>query len=156
MSIGKDSRIWSMGHVLVYLKQHGLVGGLKAAARVLGGRVAVRSDPSLYAKWVLQREPSVDGLERMRTLSRSFHYQPLLSVVTPVFNTDARWLRACIESVENQAYPHWQLCLADDGSTNPGTLEVLRECAGHPRTRMIALPANAGISSALNAALTLA
>ena len=44
---------------------------------------------------------------------------PLVSVIVPVFNTDARWLRACIESVKRQAYPRWQLWLADDGSGTP-------------------------------------
>jgi len=145
-----------MRYLLTYLKQHGLIAGLKAAARVLRGRVAVRSDPSLYEKWVLQRDPSVERLERLRMLSSSFQYQPLVSVVTPVYNTDPRWLRACIESVRNQAYPHWELCLADDGSTNPETLDVLRECAGDVRIKMTTLQKNAGISAALNAALTLA
>ena len=90
MSIGKDPRTWDMRHLLMYLKQHGMIGGLKAAARVLRGRVAVRSDPSLYAKWTLQREPSAEGLALMRTRSTAFQYQPLVSVVTPVYNTDAR------------------------------------------------------------------
>jgi GT2 family glycosyltransferase len=145
-----------MKHLLTYVKQHGLIEAVKAAARGLRGRVAVRSDPSLYEKWVLQQEPSVEDLERMRMLSSSFQYQPLLSVVTPVYNTNARWLRACIESVKNQAYPHWQLCLADDGSTNAETLYVLREYAGDARIKIIALEKNSGISAALNAALTLA
>ena len=92
----------------------------------------------------------------MRKRADSLAYRPLVSVVTPVYNTDARWLRACIESVKSQAYPNWQLCLADDGSTRAETHAVLREYEGDPRIRIKRLAANSGIAVASNEALALA
>ncbi len=76
------------------------------------------------------------GLRRCDERSASFPYRPLVSVVTPVYNTDPRWLRACIESVKSQAYPNWQLCLADDGSTRAETRALLREYEGDPRIKI--------------------
>jgi GT2 family glycosyltransferase len=127
-----------------------------AAARTLHGRLSERSNPTLYDMWLSQRTPSAKDLARMRTRSETFAHRPLLSVVTPVYNTDARWLRACIESVKAQVYDRWQLCLADDGSVKPETREVLREYQGDPRIRIHTLPRNSGIAVASNAALALA
>ena len=46
-------------------------------------------------------------------------YKPLISVVMPVFNTNTEWLIAAIESVQAQLYSNWELCIADDASTDP-------------------------------------
>jgi GT2 family glycosyltransferase len=127
-----------------------------AAVRTLHGRLSERSNPALYDMWLARHTPSAKDLASMRTRSESFAYRPLLSVVTPVYNTDARWLRACIESVKGQAYPHWQLCLADDGSTRPETRDALVAFKDDPRIRIHTLPCNGGIALASNAALALA
>ena len=133
-----------------------LRGRLIVAARTLRDQLAGSSSPSMYREWLTRRASTPEDLARMRVLSDSFGYRPLVSVVTPVYNTDSRWLRACIESVKNQAYPYWQLCLADDGSTRPETRKVLLEYQDDPRIRIHMLPANAGIAAASNAGLSLA
>ena len=51
--------------------------------------------------------------------------KPLISVAVPVYNADPYLLNYCIRSVQTQQYPHWQLCLADDGSTREGLKEQL-------------------------------
>jgi O-antigen biosynthesis protein len=51
--------------------------------------------------------------------------RPLISIVTPVFNTDSIVLKECIESVLKQSYQVWELCLCNDASTLPATREVL-------------------------------
>ena len=131
-------------------------GHLLAAARIVHGRLSASSHPSTYQMWLSQHTTTDHRLQEMRALSEAFTFRPLVSIVTPVYNTDARWLRACVESVRRQAYPYWQLCLADDGSTRQETQDVLRELAGDPRIAIHTLPANAGIAAASNAALALA
>jgi glycosyltransferase involved in cell wall biosynthesis len=131
-------------------------GRLMAAARTLHGTLAEGARNSRYQIWLRERALSPAMIEEMRRRSASLPYRPLVSVVTPVYNTDARWLRACIESVRSQAYPNWELCLADDGSTRAETRAVVREYEGDPRIKIKRLAANAGIAAASNEALTLA
>jgi hypothetical protein len=133
-----------------------LNGRLLSAARTLHGRLSSSSYPTLYQYWLSRHAASVEALRKLRERAAKLGYRPLVSVVTPVYNTDARWLRACVESVKRQAYPNWELCLADDGSTLEETRAVLQEYEGDPRIKVRTLPHNAGIAAASNAALSLA
>ncbi|MFG6687551.1 glycosyltransferase family 2 protein [Mariniflexile sp. HNIBRBA6329] len=44
-------------------------------------------------------------------------HKPLISILTPFKNT-APYLSACINSILNQTYPHWELLIVDDHSTD--------------------------------------
>lgn len=145
-----------LGEILLAAGRLGFRGRLMDAARTLHGRLSERSHASLYRMWLQQRSSSPERVVEMSRRADLLAYRPLVSVVTPVYNTDARWLRACIESVKNQAYPNWQLCLADDGSTRAETRTVLREYEDDPRIRIKRLAANSGIAAASNEALALA
>lgn len=82
---------------------------------------------------------------------------PLISVLLPVYNTPARWLRRCIESVIAQRYREWELCIADDASTEPETKAVLGEfCARDSRIRLVLRAQNGHISASSNSALAMA
>ena len=75
----------------------------------------------------------------------------------PVYNSDERWLRAAIKSVQDQLYTNWELCIADDHSSDPRVGEVLREL--QPRATRLKLhfrEVNGHISAASNSALALA
>ncbi len=79
--------------------------------------------------------------------------KPLISILTPVYNTDEKLLRRCIHSVLYQAYPHWELCLVDDGSSEAHIRPVLEEyAAGDDRIKIYFLAENHGISTATNRA----
>ena len=52
-----------------------------------------------------------------------FDYQPLISVVTPTFNTPKQFLIEMIESILAQTYANWELCIADGASNNWKFLE---------------------------------
>lgn len=83
--------------------------------------------------------------------------KPVISMVTPVYNTDEALLRRCIHSVLFQAYPHWELCLADDGSDRPHVRRVLEEHAAlDARIKVRFLERNQGIAGASNSAAALA
>ncbi len=74
---------------------------------------------------------------------------PRISLITPVYNVDAEWLRRCVESVKAQWYPYWELCLCDDGSTRQETVELLDEYRGSdPRIKVIREDVNRGIAAA--------
>lgn len=83
--------------------------------------------------------------------------QPLISIVMPVYNPPITFLRAAIESVLRQVYPHWELCIADDCSSDECVANLLREYSSlDKRIRVTYLENNRGISEASNAALRLA
>jgi len=83
--------------------------------------------------------------------------KPVISLVVPVYNPDLGELNNCIRSVLYQAYPNWQLCLADDCSTAPGVRESLEMWAAKDsRIRITFLENNLGISGATNSAAEMA
>jgi O-antigen biosynthesis protein len=86
-----------------------------------------------------------------------FAYQPRVSIIMPVFNIEAKWLRRAISSVQAQTYPNWELCICDDGSTAPDTIRALVDLENEEnRLRVKRLPENGGISKASNEALAIA
>jgi len=128
-------------------------GGLLGTLRVIRNLQASDHHAALYGRWIELNTPAAEALDRMRTDVETLACRPRISIVTPVYNTDPRWLRACIESVRRQVYPNWELCLADDGSTSEETLRVLQQCEGDPRIHVVRSPVNRGISMASQAAL---
>lgn len=79
-----------------------------------------------------------------------------IAVLVPTYNTDPDMLEAMIASVQQQIYPHWQLCIADDASTQPHVRTLLEGYAQQdPRIRLSLSSSNQGVSSTTNRALTL-
>ncbi len=113
--------------------------------------------PSEYHKWLEHHRATPRDLDRMRQEALAFVYQPLVSIITPVFNTPVRWLRECIESVLTQTYENWELILIDDHSTDPETLRCLTELAASDSRIIVAKDEEKrGISAASNRGLALA
>jgi len=107
--------------------------------------------------WIQKNEPRKEELERMREECKNFEYRPKISIITPVWNTNEKWLRAAIESVLNQVYDNWELCITDGGSTMPHVKKILKEYAKKDkRIKVKFLPENKGIAGNSNEALKLA
>jgi glycosyltransferase involved in cell wall biosynthesis/tetratricopeptide (TPR) repeat protein len=101
-------------------------------------------------------EPAYDFPQLQQQLS-ALSERPLISVIVPVYETDPRMLEWCIESVRRQVYPNWELCIADDGSTNPHMRDIVLGYGRlDRRIKLTFLDENQGIAAASNAALTLA
>jgi len=110
-----------------------------------------------YQIWLKKHTPTKEELERQRKLSKKFKYRPKISIITPVYNPDEKWLRACVESVLNQTYNNWELCLADDASTKPHVRKVLEEYRKKDkRIKVVYRKKNGHICRASNSALKLA
>lgn len=83
--------------------------------------------------------------------------QPLVSVLTPVYDPSDDVLRACIASVRAQTWSNWELILVDDASPSTHISPLLAEVAAtEARVRIAERPANGGIVAASNDALELA
>jgi GT2 family glycosyltransferase len=110
-----------------------------------------------YRLWRRRNEPSPAQLKKMAQTAKKLAYRPVISIVVPVYKTPEKVLREAIESVRNQIYGQWELCLADDGSECPELASLLKEYAEKDaRIRFVQLPQGGGISSATNAATSLA
>ncbi|VVM08318.1 partial O-antigen biosynthesis protein, partial [Methylacidimicrobium tartarophylax] len=108
-----------------------------------------------YAGWIAAYQ-RLDGADReaIRREIERFPRRPLLSIVTPVFNSPAKWLQRAIDSVQKQLYPEWELCLADDASSAAHIRSLLEENQKKDRRiRVTYRDKNGGISAASNSAL---
>jgi len=70
-----------------------------------------------YQEWIILNEPDEPELEKQRLQSDKFNKKPLISIVTPVFNPPVDVLEVLIESVLEQTYPNFELCLGDFGDS---------------------------------------
>lgn len=129
-----------------------------AETMLANAALGVTSENARYAQWIDQYDTLTDAEgEVMREHVKSMGEPPLISVVMPVYNTPAELLRQCIDSVLNQIYPHWELCIANDASTAPEVRKVLNQYAMRdPRIKVIHRSENGHISAASNSALGLA
>lgn len=110
-----------------------------------------------YASWIREHEPDAEELEEQRRESARWAARPKISLLIPVHNTPERFLDEMLASVAGQTYDHWELCLVDGCSTEPGTLTVLKKWeAREPRFRIERLEENLGIAENTNRALDMA
>ena len=110
-----------------------------------------------YERWQQQHEPRAADYPRLKETLQLLPYKPLISVILPVYNTPEPFLRAAIDSVINQIYPHWELCIADDASTELHVQEILEDYLEQdPRIKAVFRPENGHISQNSNSALKLA
>ncbi|ACU54875.1 glycosyl transferase family 2 [Acidimicrobium ferrooxidans DSM 10331] len=111
-----------------------------------------------FSRWIERNERiNQDDRERVARELATWEHPPLISVLMPVYNTPIRHLVTAIESVRAQWYPHWELCIADDASTDPEIRPILtRYQEADPRIKVAFRDENGGISANSNTALTLA
>jgi GT2 family glycosyltransferase len=135
-------------------------GGWEAFCEARGRAPWARifEEPALtYRSWVAEydtlRKKDVKLINRRLS---HLSYQPLISVLMPLYNTPEPWLRRALESVCEQVYPHWELCIGNDASTAPHVRRVLDEFARRDaRIRVVHRPRNGHIVAASNSALEL-
>jgi glycosyltransferase involved in cell wall biosynthesis len=116
-----------------------------------------RSSSQAHENWIASE--MLDDVDRVaiRQHIAGLARHPVFSVVVPVYDTDPRHLSAMIASVTKQAYPYWELCIADDKSTDPAVARIVREAAAVDRRIKVAFRAvNGHVCAATNTALGLA
>lgn len=108
-----------------------------------------------YPNWLARNE--VLDIEAMTQEIATFHCQPKISIAMPVYNVEEKWLQLCIDSILNQVYTNWELCMADDASTDPNVKKILTEYQQlDERIRVVFREQNGHISEATNSALAIA
>jgi glycosyltransferase involved in cell wall biosynthesis len=110
-----------------------------------------------YQEWLKLNEAHPQNLKAYCKKCDAFIYRPTISIVMPVWNTEKRCLQNAIDSIINQLYPNWELCIADDASTKPHVKKILSAYViKDHRIKVKLLKENLNISGATNEALSLA
>lgn len=106
-----------------------------------------------YDEWFNATKVTKEELERQR--NTEFEFAPMISIIVATFNTKEEYLKEMIDSVRNQSYSNWQLCIGD-GSTNDSVEKYVKEHYGDDsRIVFKKLEKNYGISGNMNGALEL-
>ena len=131
----------------------GQYGSLKGVLRKLDAKKIEFGARSQHGTASFPNEEEA-GRQRDTKFSRNIKF----SILVPLYNTPEKFLRQAVDSVREQTYGNWQLCLADGSDAEHGDVErICREYASEDvRIYYRKLPANEGISGNTNACLSMA
>ena len=107
-----------------------------------------------YDDWIVENEPKREMYEEQR--SHKFETAPLISIVTPAYNTPSKFFDELMVSLQSQTYGNWELCLADGGSSEDTIATFKSWQQKEPRLKLNILGENRGIAGNTNAAAELA
>ena len=110
-----------------------------------------------YQEWIQNNDTKNDEkYKKITEKIKGLEYQPHISIVMPVYNPPIKLLESAIQSVIDQVYPYWELCIADDASTNPDVKILLKTFSEQDeRIKTVFREENGHISAASNSALSL-
>ncbi len=134
---------------VLYLKHF----GFKEFMVRLSDRIEPEEVP--YGPWYEKHKASPEELERQR--KHPLPRRPLISIAVPLYHTPGTYLKEMIQSVKDQTYRDWELCLADGSPEDEEMNRILREFVREdPRIRVRRMRENQGIVGNTNAALAMA
>ena len=142
----------------------GCYGSLKGIARKINAKMIERQARVQHGTASF---PEIEEAARQRL--HKFDREVKFSILMPLYNTPEKFLRQAIESVIDQTYENWELCLADGSDGEHAYVEeICREYMNRdkqylrPRSSLYCrilykkLPKNEGISGNTNACLSMA
>ena len=108
-----------------------------------------------YQRWIYKHE--INTKQDILVQLEKFELKPKISIIVPIYNPEPEFLKKCIDSVIDQNYTNWQLCLADDCSTDIQVIELLKEYGEkYENINVVFRKENGNISEASNSALNIA
>ncbi len=114
-----------------------------------------QADDVDYEEWYKNHKPTMEELQRQR--EAKFDYEPMISILVPVYNTPEEFLKQMIQSVRKQTYDNWELCIANANPANETVAEILRiSSTKDERIKVKDVPENEGIAQNTNAVLAIA
>lgn len=145
-----------------YFQKHGLRALFKKSVH----KIQNIQDDYDYNEWYKKVRISDDELAKQRESAADFAMQPSFSIVIPVYATPEKFLRRMLDSIREQTYPKFEVCLVDatpyakiqhDPAQGRTPQEVLAEyAAADSRFRYATLTENLGIAENTNAAIRMA
>lgn len=127
-------------------RTHGMAGVMRKTAFKMERWLQGRHPDKAYQRWILDCEPYL-------WLSPP-EQGPLISILTPVYNPDPKFLQETLDSVLAQHYSRWEWILADASTAPEVHLLLDRYAAQDSRIVVQRLPKNLGIAGNSQVALS--
>lgn len=114
-------------------------------------------DRNNYNKWIKNKLKLTALSEDYKNTILSLNNHPRISIIIPVYNPPIKFLDDAIKSIIDQLYTNWELCIADDNSSNPEVSKLLQEYSTKDaRIKVTYRDSNGHISNCSNSAINLA
>ncbi|MEM6903946.1 MAG: glycosyltransferase, partial [Pseudomonadota bacterium] len=157
----RSQRVPHYRYLIVRLLQALKKGDFAAISRALRHRIAGVPQPASsadFGEWARHFDTLDEGdLAALRAIAAELADRPLISILVPVYRPPLEILRQAVQSVRDQIYDNWELCLVDDGGGDPAVSDLLRLMASEDsRIKVQINDHNQNIAGATNDALTLA
>ena len=133
------------------IRLHGIKYAFAKLKLVLTGRLRVSNSKAEYAAWIMANEPTEEELNKQR--KHKFKIEPKISIVVPMYKTPINFFEELVDSLINQTYSNWELCLADGSSEKNEEIEKIAR--KDERIKYNFLGENKNISGNTNEALKL-
>ena len=145
---------YKLSRIIYNLKRYGLFKTIKKIFLRLFklDKKTKMSEKELYNNWILYNEPDEETLQVQRNYK--FKYNPKISIVVPMFNTNEKLFLELVNSLFSQTYENWELCLADGSAVQNENIKAI--CDSSNKIKYHFLEENKGISENTNIALEMA
>lgn len=116
---------------------------------------AIHKEWKDYEQWIDRHKITEVMCEKQR--KTMFDKQPCFSIVVPLYKTQEKYLKKLVESIMNQTYSNWELCLSDGSGEDSPIRNFLKklEC-GDSRIKIISSKKSLQIAENTNAAIDIA
>ena len=120
------------GKTARYIKNNGLA----ALPGKVVSHIKKTDRPAEYSEWVKHHFADAGTIEKQK--QTHFEYEPLLSIVVPLYKTPEKFLNKLINSVKAQSYANWELVLSDgSGEPSPIGEQLLAAVASDERIKVV-------------------
>lgn len=147
-----------INQIKFYIKKYGLFKTIKKCIVTAYRRIIlkIKNEGEImyggYGDWILVNE--VKDTEINKQKKEKFKLSPKISVIVPMYNTNEKFFKELVESLIEQSYTNWELCLADGSPIQNDKLKKIYE--SDSRIKYKFLNANKGISENSNEAIKMA
>lgn len=137
-----------------YLKKNGINKSLQKLALRKYNKKNMKNVSENYVDYILNNEPDFKDLDNQRSVD--FKNKPKISIVIPMYNTKYDFFEELMESILNQTYSNFEICLADSSINE--NLDILKYINDKNDSRILykRLENNGGISLNTNEAINMA
>lgn len=140
-----------------YLFSHSPSSFFKKTSAVIERELRIAEYNKQYATYLKKNSLTDELIAEEKRLISKLKVKPKISILMPTYNSSIKFLKMNIDSVINQIYPNWELCIADDNSSDARVKETIEYyCKKDKRIKSVFRESNGHISKASNSCLEIA